>query len=104
MANYIALELTRDGVAEMSCIAGVGGGVPGLIRKARSAEQIIAIDGCQMACTKACLENQDLQPTWHFLLNEMGLKKILHEEFDAAEAEELTLRIANKVAGDSLPA
>jgi uncharacterized metal-binding protein len=25
MANYIALELDRRGVAEMSCIAGVGG-------------------------------------------------------------------------------
>ena len=36
MANHLALRLDRAGVAEMSCIAGVGGGVAGLVRTARS--------------------------------------------------------------------
>lgn len=32
LANHFALRLTRAGLAEMSCIAGVGGQVPALLR------------------------------------------------------------------------
>lgn len=49
-ANYIALKLDREGDAEMSCIAGVGGNVPHLVNIARSGRSIIAIDGCPLAC------------------------------------------------------
>ena len=36
LANDLALRLDRDGLAEMSCIAGVGGDVPALVgRSAR---------------------------------------------------------------------
>jgi uncharacterized metal-binding protein len=34
MANHLAIRLDRDNQAEMSCIAGVGGGVPGLVKTA----------------------------------------------------------------------
>ena len=34
LANHVALQLDRRGVAEMSCIAGVGGDVPHLKRAA----------------------------------------------------------------------
>ena len=33
MANHLAVKLDRDGAAEMSCIAGVGGDVPSLVAK-----------------------------------------------------------------------
>jgi hypothetical protein len=42
-------------VAEMSCIAGVGGNVPALVRKAQSGRRILALDGCQLHCVKGCL-------------------------------------------------
>ena len=32
MANYVAVQLDRRGAAEMSCIAGVGGDVPSLLK------------------------------------------------------------------------
>ncbi len=35
MANYLALQLDRQGEAEMSCIAGVGGNVKNLVRLAK---------------------------------------------------------------------
>ncbi|HWA38109.1 MAG TPA: putative zinc-binding protein, partial [Burkholderiales bacterium] len=55
MANHIALRLDRLGLAEMSCIAGVGGDVKPLVRKALSGRPVLAIDGCALACAKACL-------------------------------------------------
>lgn len=57
MANYIAVQLDRMDVAEMSCIAGVGGNVKSLVRTATSGRKIIVIDGCPLACSKACLSN-----------------------------------------------
>ena len=45
MANHVALRLDREGEAEMSCLAGVGGNVPHLVNIARSARPILALDG-----------------------------------------------------------
>jgi uncharacterized metal-binding protein len=44
MANHLAISLDRRGMAEMSCIAGVGGDVPKLVRLAKSGRGIIGID------------------------------------------------------------
>lgn len=89
MANYIAVRLDRKGVAEMSCIAGVGGNVKNLVRTATSGRKIIAIDGCPLACSKACLSNHSVTPDIHFDLSGVGIKKKLHEDFDKTEAEKI---------------
>ncbi|MCP4342993.1 MAG: zinc-binding protein, partial [Desulfobulbaceae bacterium] len=36
LANTLALNLDRDGEAQMSCIAGVGGDVPNFVHQATS--------------------------------------------------------------------
>ena len=43
MANHVALRLDREGEAEMSCIAGVGGNVPNLVKISRSGRPICAL-------------------------------------------------------------
>ena len=53
MANHVALRLDRRGVAEMSCIAGVGGNVRPLVRLA-TGRTIIAMDGCALAMPDQC--------------------------------------------------
>lgn len=75
LANDIAVWMSREGVAEMSCIAGVGGGVRPLLKTARSGRQIIALDGCPLACVKNTLKKADVEPTWHIELTRLGLKK-----------------------------
>jgi uncharacterized metal-binding protein len=87
MANYLALQLDRLGVAEMSCIAGVGGNVKKLVKTARSGRPIIAIDGCPLACVKACLANHSINPTVHLDLSKRGVAKRVREDFDKAEAD-----------------
>ena len=86
MANHIAIKLDRSGKAEMSCIAGVGGNVKALVKTARSGREIIAIDGCPLACVKACLSNHDISPTQHFELTSYGVKKQKGVDFDMEEA------------------
>jgi uncharacterized metal-binding protein len=89
MANHLAIRLDRDGVAEMSCIAGVGGGVPGLVKTARSGRKILALDGCVLACAKACLAREGLAPDVHVVLADDGVKKRRHIDFDAAESQRI---------------
>ena len=93
MANYIAVQLDRMEVAEMSCIAGVGGNVKSLVRTATSGRKIIAIDGCPLACSKACLSNHSVEPDIHIDLSCMGVPKRLHEDFDIKDANEILTKI-----------
>lgn len=86
LANHVALQLDRRGVAEMSCIAGVGGDVPSLLKVARSGRPIVALDGCPLACVKSTLARHDLTPARHYQLQLYGVKKRQHEDFDTAQA------------------
>ena len=74
-ANTIAIKMDRAEVAEMSCIAGVGGDVKSLVKTAKSGRDIIAIDGCVLACSKHILARHDLQPKHHFVLTEFKVPK-----------------------------
>ncbi|WP_202425267.1 putative zinc-binding protein [Streptomyces sp. HUCO-GS316] len=89
MTNWIAVQLDRRGIAEMSCIAGVGGDVPSLVRKARSGRPVIAVDGCVLQCARNCLARHDVQPVVHHLLSDDGVRKRLGEDFDPEQAEQV---------------
>lgn len=89
MANDVAIRLDREGSAEMSCIAGVGGNVPHLVRIARSGRPILALDGCALQCVKSSLAQRDVAPTRHLLLNEQGVKKRYGTDFDPNEAAQV---------------
>ena len=93
MSNYLALQLDRTGVAEMSCIAGVGGNVKKIVRTALSGRKIIVIDGCPLACSKACLGNHAIIPDIHINLTDYGVKKQNHIDFDKNEANVLLYKI-----------
>lgn len=89
MANYLALKMDRAQLAQMSCIAGVGGGVDALVKIAQSGRPIIAIDGCPLVCVKHCLNQQGLTADAHVILSDFGIKKRRHADFDRVEAEQL---------------
>ncbi len=80
LANDIAITMDRENHAEMSCIAGVGGNVKPIVKKALSGRDIIAIDGCPLNCVKSCLEKHQILPTYHFNLTSLGIKKKYQEE------------------------
>ena len=89
MANWLAVRLDREGRAEMSCIAGVGGGVAPLVRKAQTAERVIAIDGCPLHCALHCLRSRGVEPAVHVDLSKLEVRKLPHDDFDPAQAQAL---------------
>ena len=93
LANHLAVRLDREGRAEMSCIAGVGGGVKPLVRTAQRAAEsgrtILAIDGCALGCVRASLGRVGVTANEELRLHELGVRKVQHGDFDPAQAEEL---------------
>lgn len=86
MTNWLAVQLDRAGRAEMSCIAGVGGDVPSLVRKATSGRPVIAIDGCALECARSCLARHGVEPDLHHRLDEVGVRKRYGQDFDPEQA------------------
>ena len=97
MANYIAVQLDRNGTAEMSCIVGVGGNVKKLVRTALSGRKIITIDGCPLACSRACLGNHSIVAHGQFELTSMGVEKRNHEDFDLTQAKNILKHVEQKI-------
>lgn len=87
LTNQVALQLDRRGAAEMSCIAGVGGDVPHLLKIARSGRPIVALDGCPLVCVKSCLSRHGIVADRHYQLQQYGVKKRYQQDFDPVEAE-----------------
>ena len=90
LANHAAVRLDREGLAEMSCIAGLGGDVPSLLRNAHDAvaaqRPIVAIDGCVLACANKTLARHGIAASRHVELWRLGVRKRQHEDFSADEA------------------
>jgi uncharacterized metal-binding protein len=101
LSNHLAVRLDRDGHAEMSCIAGVGGNVPSLVRKAVNAAQtgrpIISIDGCVLACVRGSLAQRGIEPTMHLQLGEHGVPKEYHADFSEAQADSLYEQLRRRI-------
>ncbi|MCG6575714.1 zinc-binding protein [Pseudomonas sp. AF32] len=101
LANSVALRLDRAGLAEMSCIVGVGGHVTPLVNKARSGRRIIALDGCALQCVQACLQQHDLAADVHVILNQLGLRKRFGVDCTEEEGEALFGHLLPLIATDA---
>lgn len=99
LANTVALRLDRAGVGEMSCIAGVGGGVVPLVRVARSGRPVVAIDGCKLECAKACLRQVGVEADLHVMLGDLGLRKRFGEECSEGQAEQVEDKLVEMIWG-----
>jgi len=75
LADRIARRLTREGAAEMSCLAGIGGRVKSLVARAENAERILAIDGCPLNCARHTLELAGFENFAHLELHRLGFRK-----------------------------
>ncbi|QLF94080.1 zinc-binding protein [Pseudomonas sp. ABC1] len=104
LANSLAVRLDRAGLAEMSCIAGVGGRVASLVNKASSGRAILAIDGCRLQCVRGCLDQHGVKASQHMILSELGLKKRYGEDFSGETVEQVYQEVVTLLASDRMQA
>lgn len=75
ISNQAAVELTREGVGKMFCLAGIGGQLSGFVQSSRDVPRMVAIDGCSIGCAKACLENAKVPMKAYVVLTDIGIEK-----------------------------
>jgi uncharacterized metal-binding protein len=75
IADLAARKLTEEGVGKMSCLAGVGGRVTGIMETTRAAQTILAIDGCPLHCARNTLEQAGFKKFEHLCLSDLGMEK-----------------------------
>jgi uncharacterized metal-binding protein len=75
IADRAARKLTQDGVGKMFCLAGIGGGIRGIIERTEAASRILAIDGCELDCVKNCLHHAGFEGFKHLRITDLGLQK-----------------------------
>ncbi len=75
IADQAARKMTRDGTGKMYCMAGIGGGISGILKTTESAKDILAIDGCPVNCVKNCLEKAGFMEFKHIQVTDLGFEK-----------------------------
>ena len=96
MMNHVAVQLAQRGLARMGCIAAIGAGEPPAVTAARTASQVIALDGCALACTAKCLGRHDVTAHQHYVIKPRG---IADQSFEPADAERLIARVLADLLG-----
>lgn len=75
ITNSAGVQLVRENLGRLFCLAGVGGHVESMLNSARGAAKIVAIDGCGVACARKTLEHAGVAPSVYAVVTELGIKK-----------------------------
>jgi uncharacterized metal-binding protein len=75
IADRAARRLDAEDKAWMSCLAGIGERVSGLMANAAAAPELLAIDGCPLDCAKKTLELAGFVNIRHVRVTDLGFKK-----------------------------
>jgi uncharacterized metal-binding protein len=75
IADRAARRLDAEDQAWLSCLAGIGGRVSGLMASAAAAPALLAIDGCPQDCAKKTLELAGFSNLRHVRVTDLGFPK-----------------------------
>jgi uncharacterized metal-binding protein len=96
IANQAAVDLQQERIATMLCHAAIGSHNEDMIALGRSADRVVGIDGCSVACTKNALEHAEVPMTDHIVVTNLSLTKKPHDGMLDANA---VTRVKNAVKG-----
>ena len=85
LSNQAAVELTQEGFGKMFCLAGIGGQRSGFVQSARDVDNLLVIDGCQVGCAKAIMDNAKISMKNYVVLTDLGIEK--NKNFELKQAD-----------------
>src|ERR1051325_4593751 len=97
LADHTARRLQEQGIAQMSCLAGVGGQVKSILTTIQRAPSILMIDGCPLECGAHTLRRAGISCFQQLRLHELGVRK------NTGEAREETVQALAGAAAILLP-
>ena len=84
--SYLAsMRLAQEGFGNFSCIAGIGGNIPSMIRTGKDARERIVIDGCPIRCARRIMDSNLIPIDRYVVVTELGIKKT--HDFDVDESD-----------------
>lgn len=98
LSNQAAVELTQEGLGKMFCLAGIGGHLGGFVQSAKDVPQMVAIDGCQVGCAKAILEQAKVPFKNYVVITDLGIEK--NKNFNLKPEDIQTVKDAVRSACD----
>ena len=93
LANQAAVELTQEGRGKMFCLAGIGGQLSGFVQSAKDVPLLVAIDGCEVGCAKAILDNAQVPLRHYLVLTEEGIEKNKNFNLEPSDIERVKMAI-----------
>lgn len=85
LTNEAAKKLDTEGSGRFFCLAGVGGHISGMTASVSSADRVLAIDGCDVACAKKCLEAAGIESYEYVVVTDLGIEK--NHSFDLSDSD-----------------
>ncbi len=75
LSNEAAKVLDSSGAGTMSCLAGLGGHISGMVASAQSGVPVLVVDGCPIACGKKTFDHLGMKGYGYIEITALGIKK-----------------------------
>jgi len=98
IANQAALELAKSKVAGFFCLAGVGGHIKGMVKSAKEADLMVAIDGCPVQCAAKTLQHAEIEPAIQVIVTELGIEKSHDITLDEKACSKVVEKVKEELA------
>ena len=98
LSNQVAVELTQEGFGKMCCLAGIGGRLSEFVQSAKDVPAVVAIDGCQVGCAKAILENAQVPMKHYLVITDEGIEKNKNFNLDRADIDSVKAAVKRVVS------
>lgn len=96
VANLMAIKMTQQGLANMTCLAALGAHLPDYIEKVKDSN-LVVLDGCPVACARQVVEHIGLRDYQYFVVTEMGVEKVKRFDQVQNEAEQVWEKVVNRL-------
>jgi uncharacterized metal-binding protein len=103
LSNQAVVELTQEGFGKMFCLAGISAQLSGFVQSAKDVSTVVAIDGCQVGCAKAILEQAEVPVRHYFVLTDEGIEKNKNFKLERADIDRVKAAV-KRVAGEKTAA
>ncbi len=101
LSNQAAVELTQEGFGKMFCLTGIGGKLSGFVQSVKDVPGMVAIDGCQVRCVKAILENAQVPMKHYLVITDKGIEKNKNFNLDRADIDRVKAAVKRVVSQSS---
>lgn len=90
------MELTKEGVGKLFCLAGIGGHVESFIESSKG-NRIVAIDGCPTACAKKIFEHAGLPISDYIVVTGLAIKKNHNFDLDQRDIGKVCAEVKKRL-------